>query len=402
MSRSLHKLTDRTIKALKSPGRVSDGGGLYVRVRNADAKAWAFVFRRGDAWTEIGLGPYPAVSLASAREKAAAYRAALASGGDPKAIRAAEKTPKREPTFAEAAADFIASQSPGWRNGKHVDQWRMTLGAAYCAPILEKRVREIGLDDVLAILQPVWQKRPETASRLRGRIERVLDAARVKGWRSDENPARWRGNLDSLLPKAKRKELVKHHPAMAYDAVPGFLKRLREANTIGAMALEFLILTAARSGEVMGATWQEFDLEAGVWTVPALRMKAKKEHRVPLSARALEIVKHLSEARLGDLVFPGMKPGKALSNMTLTAIMRRMGVEAVPHGFRSAFRDWAGDRTAFERETVELALAHEIGNSVERAYRRADALEKRRALMAAWESHCTGNAGAKVLHLQVG
>jgi integrase len=344
----------------------------------------------------MGLGPYPTVSLAAARKRAEECRRLVIEGLDPLASR----DRAAEPTFAEAAADFIATQSPGWRNAKHRYQWEQTLGAAYCAPILDKRVREIGLEDVLAILQPVWQKRPETASRLRGRIERVLDAARVKGWRSGENPARWRGNLDSLLPKRRKRETVKHHPAMAYDDVPGFVERLRHSDSVGAKALEFLILTAARSGEVLGAVWSEFDLEAGLWTIPAARMKAKKEHRVPLSARALEIVKHLSEAQLGNLVFPGMKPGKPLSDMTLTAIMRRMDVGAVPHGFRSSFRDWAGDRTAFDRETVELALAHEIGNSVERAYRRRDALEKRNALMTAWAEHCDRQEAGNVVLLR--
>jgi len=381
-------MTDRRLKALADPGRYGDGGGLYIRVRGADAKAWAFLYRHGGAWNEIGLGPYPAVSLARAREIAAEYRTALASGGDPKAIRDAEKTPKREPTFAEAAADYMKALAPGWRNAKHRYQWEQTLGPDYCGPIIGKRVADVGLDDVLAVLQPVWQTKPETASRLRGRIERVLDAAKVRGWRTGENPGRWRGNLDSLLPKRRKRETVVHLPAMPFDDVPAFVARLRQSDAISARALEFLILTAARSGEVLGATWGEMDLDAGLWVIPKERMKAKKEHRIPFSGRALAIVKELSETQLGDLVFPGMKPGKPLSAMTLTMAMRRMGVEGVPHGFRSAFRDWAGDRTSFDRETIELALAHQIGNEVERAYRRTDALAKRKGVMEAWASFC--------------
>lgn len=387
MGRSIHKLTDRTVRALSIPGRVSDGGGLYIRVRNADAKAWAFLYRHGGGWNEVGLGPYPAVSLMRAREIAADYRTALANNLDPKTIRAAEKAEKRERTFSEAVTEYINAIESEWRNPKHRYQWEQTLGSTYCGTILEKRVADIGLEDVLAVLQPIWQTKAETASRLRGRIERVLDYAKVKGWREGENPARWRGNLDSLLPRRKKRETVVHLPAIPYEDVASFVDRLHQSGAIGALALEFLILTVARSGEVLGATWDEIDLDAALWTIPKQRMKAKKEHRVPLSPRALEIVRELSDARVSRFVFPGLKPGKPLSSMTLTMLMRRMGVDAVPHGFRSSFRDWAGDRTSFDRETVELALAHQIGNEVERAYRRADALEKRSRLMEAWAGY---------------
>jgi integrase len=261
----------------------------------------------------------------------------------------------------------------------------MTL-KEYAAPLRPMKLGDIGTDDVLKVLKPLWQAKPETASRLRGRIERVLDAARVKGLRQGENPARRRGHLDALLPKPEKLRRG-HHKALGYADVPGFSASLRASEGVSALALEFLILTAARTGEVLGATWAEFDLGGKLWSVPAARMKAKREHRVPLTPRALDILRKVEKARNGDLVFPGLRRGKPLSNMALAMTLRRLGLDEVTvHGFRSAFRDWCGNETAFPREVAEAALAHVVGDKAEQAYRRGDALDKRRKLMAAWAS----------------
>ena len=337
---------------------------------------------KGGSRHELGLGAYPTVTLAAARAGAAEYRLMIATGRDP----LAEKKKEAEPTFAECADNFLASMEGSWRNSKHRAQWRMTL-AEYCRPIATKRVSAIGTVEVLSVLVPIWTTMPETASRLRGRIERVLDFAKVKGWRSGENPALWRSHLKNVLP-ARRKLTRGHHAAMPYLDVPAFIERLRGLEALSSRALEFLILTAARSGEVLGAKWDEFDFEAGLWTVPAVRMKAGKEHRVPLSKPALAIVKALHELRTSEYVFPGHARGRPLSNMAFAKLLKRMKAgQVTPHGFRSAFRDWAGDTTSFPREVAEQALAHRVGDETERAYRRSDALEKRRKLMAAWADY---------------
>lgn len=384
MTRAIHKLTDRKVRSLSDPARISDGGGLYVRVRNSDSKSWAFVYRSGEKWTEIGLGPYPAVSLQKAREKAAEMRELIAFNKDPRlALKATS-----EPTFKEVAAQVIASMEGEWSNAKHRYQWEQTLGPTYCAKILGMKVSAIGLDDVLSVLTPVWRTKPETASRVRSRIERVLNFAKTKGWRDGENPAMWRGNLENVLSKRDRKKTIVHLAALPYRDVPAFIDRLNETEGVSAKALQFQILTASRTGEVLGATWPEIDLSAGVWTLPKHRMKARKEHRVPLSKAAIRLLKEMSEVQTSEYVFAGQKPNKPLSDMALTMLMRRMKVDAVPHGFRSAFRDWCGDETTFPREIAEAALAHNVGNEVEQSYRRGDALEKRRALMESWADYC--------------
>jgi integrase len=315
----------------------------------------------------------------------------VAAGRDPLAVRAKPTSM----TFADAAAALVESMSPSWRNAKHRAQWTMTL-TVYCVPIAGLAVSEIATDDVLRVLKPLWLTKPETASRLRGRIERVLDFAKARGMRSGENPARWRGHLDALLPK--RQKLTRgHHKAMAFDDVPAFMGKLREREGAAPAALEFAILTAARSGEVLGARWSEMDVDGAVWTVPANRMKGTREHRVPLSSRAVEILKSMSAVRTSEFVFPGMKPEHPLSVMALEMVLRRMKIDATVHGFRSSFRDWSGERTAFPREVAEAALAHLVGDEVERAYRRGDALDKRRGLMEAWASFCAGEHGSKVV-----
>jgi integrase len=396
MVRSLNLLAETTIrkKDLKA-GRYSDGGGLYLRVKKGGTKSWSFIHFKGSGagriWKEAGLGSYPAVSLKDARIAATDCRDRLRRGLEP--IDTEAKAEK--PTFAKCAEDLIAAVGKGWRNAKHRAQWEMTLGDTYCKRIRKKPVDEVDTADILEILKPIWQEKPETAQRLRGRIERVLDAARAGGHRSGENPALWRGHLQHLL--AKRKKLSRgHHAAMPYADVPAFVKRLRASEAMSAKAMDFLILTAARSGEVLGATWPEIEFTEKVWTVPGERMKAGVVHRVPLTDAALAILKPLYEARVSDYVFPGESKRPVdvpLSVMAMTMQMRRMEVgEFTPHGFRSAFRDWAGDETSFPREVAEAALAHKVGDAVENAYRRSDALEKRRKLMAAWSNFLGASA----------
>ncbi|MBQ0820180.1 integrase arm-type DNA-binding domain-containing protein [Microvirga sp. HBU67558] len=381
MARQLHTLSARTVATLTKPGRHSDGGGLYLNITASGARSWVFMWKADGKRREMGLGALRDVPLAKARERAAEARQKLADGVDP--IAARDNKPQVL-TFGEAADALIESMSSSWRNEKHHAQWKMTL-TVYCEPLRAKPVTEIGTEDVLKVLKPLWTTKAETASRLRGRIERVFDFARARGQGSGENPARWRGHLEAVLPK--RAKLTRgHHKAMPFDEVPEFLVALREREGIAARALEFAILTAARSGEVFGALWDEVDLEARVWTVPAARMKAGREHRVPLSARAVEILREMEQKRLSNLVFPGIKPKRPLSTMALEMVLRRMKVDVTVHGFRSAFRDWAGERTHFPREVAEAALAHLVGDAVERAYRRGDALEKRRKLMDAWSS----------------
>jgi integrase len=342
-----------------------------------------FLYRRHGKPTEIGLGSARDVTLARARELARQARANLAEGINPKDVRKGSK----QATFGECADRVIEAMRPSWRNEKHAAQWKMTL-LHYAAPLRHLPVNKIDTDEVLSVLKPLWNAKPETASRLRGRIERVLDAAKAQGLRSGENPARWRGHMDQLLPKRPR--LTRgHHAAMAYLAVPGFVSNLQSRSAVAALALEFAILTAARSGEVLGARWNEFDVHRAVWTVPAERMKAAREHRVPLSPRALRIVTDLEDSRTSDFVFSGEKAGRPLSGMSLEMVLRRMKVEgATVHGFRSSFRDWAAECTNFPNEVCEAALAHVIGNKAEAAYRRGDLFDKRRKLMDAWAAYC--------------
>ncbi|WP_394888016.1 tyrosine-type recombinase/integrase [Mesorhizobium sp. AaZ16] len=385
MTRTLHKLSDVSIKAEKKPGRHSDGGGLYLNVSPSGSKSWLFMWTRDRKRREMGLGSYPVVTLAKARSKAGDCRAAVEEGKDP----IAEKAKEAEPTFGECADRYIASIKTEWRNAKHEYQWNQTL-TSFCETIRPKRVSEIKTDDVLKVLTPIWQEKNETASRLRGRIERVLDYAKVKGWRSGENPAVWRGHLRNILPK--RQKLQRGHlPAMPYVKIPVFVRRLRTAEAMAARALEFTILTVARSGEVTFARWPEIDFDKKLWNVPKERMKAGKPHTVPLSDRATELLEQLSEARTSEFIFPGERKDMPLSNMAMLMLLRRLKVNDITvHGFRSGFRDWCGDETSFPREVAEAALAHKVGNEVERAYRRSDALEKRRKLMQAWADYLEG------------
>lgn len=380
MARTLHKLSDVAVKAEKASGRHSDGGGLYLWVSPSGSKSWLFMWARDGKRREMGLGAYPTVSLAKARARAVDCRSAVEEGRDP----IAEKAREAEPTFGECADKYIATIKSEWRNAKHEYQWNQTL-TSFCESIRPKRVSTITTEDVLEVLAPIWQAKAETASRLRGRIERVLEFAKVKGWRSGENPAAWRGNLRNLLPKRQRLQRG-HQPAMPYAEIPAFTARLRKAEAMAARALEFTILTVARSGETLGATWPEIDFKGNLWNVPKERMKAGAPHTVPLSVEALAILKALHEQRQEGQQFIFTRDSEnPLSNMAMMMLLRRMKqTEITVHGFRSGFRDWCGDATTFPREVAEAALAHKVGDAVERAYRRSDALEKRRKLMQAW------------------
>lgn len=389
MARGAKRLSALDVKAKSEPGRYADGDGLYLRVWPNGSKSWVFLWMRDGRRREKGLGAYPLVSLAGAREKTEAARRAVSDGRDPidEALPVKAEAPK---SFADAVDAFLASQSSGWKNAKHRAQWEMTLGDTYCASLRKSAVGDIGTPEVLAVLSPVWKKKPETASRLRGRIERVLDFAQVQGWRSGENPARWRGHLKIALPS--RQKLTRgHHAAMPYTEVPAFVQRMRALPGLSARGLELLILTAARSGEVMNAAWGEFDLAKALWTVPAERMKAGRIHRVPLTPAAVAVLQRMEPGQPTDLIMPGERKRRPMSNMAFAMLMRRMKVgHFTPHGFRSAFRDWAGDETEFPRELAEAALAHTVGDQTERAYCRSDALERRRQLMDAWAAFCGG------------
>ena len=382
MARGLHRLPSRTIETAK-PGRHADGGGLYLIVDKSGARRWAFMFWRDRKPTEIGLGsPIKGVDLPMARQRAAECRRLQVLGQDPSNWKVSARL---APTFDALAEDVIAALEGGWRNDKHKAQWRATL-KSYCKPIAAKAVDTIGTDDVLAVLRPIWTAKAETAARLRGRIEKVLDAAKAKGFRQGDNPARWRGHLDHLL--AKQQKLCRgHHAAMAWSDVPGLVQDLRALGNSSALALEFTILTAARTGEALGAVWSEIDLEAKVWTVPAERMKGAREHRVPLTDRACAILTEIKALATGKHVFPGTKYNRPLAPMTMDNLLKRITKAGFTvHGFRSSFKDWATEATSFPNELSEAALAHVTGSQVERAYRRTDALERRRALMDAWEA----------------
>lgn len=377
-----NRLTARKVETAK-PGKYEDGQGLRLVVSPSGARKWVFRFMRAGKRVEMGLGSVPAVSLAQARERAADARKLVKAGKDPIAARRAERA-GGVPTFGKMADHLIESIEHGFRNAKHRYQWRQTL-TQYAKPLRPKPVDAITTEDVLECLKPIWATKAETASRVRGRIERVLDAAAARGLRSRDNPARWRGHLSALLPKRQR--LTRgHHAAMPFSELAEFVARLRSMDGIGARALEFTILTAARTGEVIDARWSE--IEGKVWIIPATRMKAGREHRVPLSQRALEILSEIDHGRTGDFVFPGSRRGRPISNMAMRMTARRAGIDYTVHGFRSAFRDWAGECTNFPREVAEAALAHVVGDATERAYRRGDALEKRRALMDAWAKFC--------------
>lgn len=396
MARETEKLDAAKVKNLKKePGMHADGGGLYLQVKNGGA-SWVLRYQLSGRARWMGLGPLTLYGLKEARAKALDARRLRHEGTDPvDAKRLARAKLRLEAakaiTFTDAAAQYIASHKAAWRNSKHVDQWSTTL-ATYVEPVFGKLpVQSVDTALVLKALEPIWNTKPETASRLRGRIEAILDWARVRCFREGENPARWRGHLDKLLPARGKVRRIVHHAALPYAELPDFIAALQAQDGTAACALEFAILTAARTGEVIGATWSEIDLGSKVWTVPGERMKAGKEHRVPLSERAIEILTGLkpTHAEQTGFVFQGRKPGTALSNMAFLMLLRRMNRDDLTgHGFRSTFRDWAAERTNFPSEAAELALAHTISDKVEAAYRRGDMFERRRRLMADWAKFC--------------
>jgi integrase len=393
MARKINRLNARVVATITKCGRHADGGGLYLSISPNGGRRWVFLYRWLGKPTEIGFGSARDVTLARARELAAQARAKLAERDNPKEAR----KPSEAATFGDCADRLVEAMRPSWRNARHIAAWEMTL-RNYAAPLRRLPVDKIATDDVLSVLKPHWNDKPETASRLRGRIERVLDAAKAQGLRTGENPARWRGHLDQLLPK--RQSITRgHYAAMHYDDVPTFMSKLRSKHSAAALALEFVVLTAARCGEAVGARWQEFDLENAMWTVPVSRMKAGREHRVPLSQRALTILKVMHEHRDRDFVFPSARhPGKSLAVRTLWRVVRGMEIsDATVHGFRSAFRDWAAECTNFPSEVCEAALAHSVANKVEAAYRRGDLFEKRRTLMDAWATYCVTPKAGKVV-----
>jgi len=388
---ALHKLSTLKLRTTR-PGRYSDGGGLYLKVSinpttGEARRSWIYRFEHNGRERFMGLGSLNDVTLAEARERATAARRLHRDGQDPIDAREAARTAKRleatrAMTFSQCAEAYINAHKVGWRSTEHLQQWIGSL-RRYVAPVIGALpVQQIDVALVMKTLQPIWQSKTETASRLRGRIEAVLDWATASGFRTGENPARWKGHLENLLPPATKVQRVKHLPAMPYSAVGAFLIELRERSGLGSRALEFTILTATRSGESLEARWSEIDFEAKVWTIPAERTKGHREHRVPLAPRALEILRSLP--RSGDRVF----------RLTHTAMWEETPSGVTVHGFRSSFRDWCAEQTNFPREVAEAALGHLVGDSTERAYRRGDVLEKRRRLMEAWAAYCQKAAPA--------
>jgi integrase len=399
---AIHKLTSRKIETAK-PGKYEDGGGLRLVVSNAGARNWVLRFTINGKRREMGLGSLPDVGLAEARDKATEYRKQAKNGVDP--IEARQTEPEKTPTFTTCAARYIRAHRRGWKNAKHARQWVSTL-KTYARPAIgSKKVNAIATEDILKILSPIWTSKTETAKRVQGRIENILDYAAAHKYRDPLNPARWRGHLDKLLPRPSRVKKVTHHPAMAHTEVPAFMKELSNNSSVSALALRFLILTATRTNEVLQAQWSEIDLEAAVWTIPAERMKARREHRVPLSDVTLNILDALPRVEGNPYVFTGTHQGRPLSNMALLQLMRGMGYGVncergayVPHGFRSSFRDWSGEVSSFPRDVAEMALAHVIENKVEAAYRRGDLFEKRRKMMQEWAAYLDKlTTGAKVI-----
>lgn len=398
--RQKDRLSARTVTNTRTPGYHADGGGLYLQVSPSGTKSWVFRYTLAGKAREMGLGPEHTVRLAEARQRAAACRLLLVDGIDPIEARNAKRAgdalnAARSITFSECAEAYIKAHRAGWRNAKHAAQWVTTLDD-YAAPVIGAvSVQAVDTPLVMKILEPMWQDKTQTANRLRGRIEAVLDWAKAREYREGDNPARWRGHLDQLLPKPRKVAKVEHLAALPYEQMGEFMEALRAQGGIAARALEFLILTAARTGEVASAKWEEVDLNAALWTIPAARMKAHREHRVPLSPRAVTLLKGLEAKRQSDYVFPGKKEGVPLSSTAMLELLKRMDrTDMTVHGFRSTFRDWTSERTSHPREVCEMALAHAVGDKVEAAYRRGDLFEKRRRLMVDWAKHCERREGA--------
>jgi len=406
------KLNAAKLRTLTKPGTYGDGAGLYLQVRRAERRSWLYRFKLHGKPHLMGLGTLADVSLAEARDAAAAARKLVRQGIDPISRRRAERADAAERTglntFAEVADAYIAAHEASWRNAKHRQQWRNTLDT-YARPVLGNLgVAIVDTGAVMRVLEPIWREKPETASRLRGRIESVLDYATARGWRTGDNPARWRRHMDNLLPSRAKIARVEHHAALPWRQIGAFMADLAKQEGVGALALRFAILTAARTGEVIGARWSEIDMPAAVWTVPAGRMKAGREHRVPLSDSALDVLRQAAKLALKQdpaaFVFPGGKAGKPLSSMAMLMLLRRMERgDLTAHGFRSTFRDWCAEATNYPREIAEAALAHTLRDKTEAAYQRGDLMEKRQRLMSEWATYCAKPAPAgEIVPLRVG
>jgi integrase len=397
------KLNARRVETLTAPGRYGDGDNLYLVLSPNGGKRWVLIYRYGGRRVEMGLGSAApgGVTLANARLKAAEARRVLSEGRNPLAVkRETERAARAIPTFGEAADQYIASHIGKFRNEKHAAQWQTTLGEAFCRALRPLRVDEVDTEAVLETLKAHWSRVPETASRLRGRIEAVLSAATVLGHRSGPNPAAWRGHLEMLLP-ARQKLTRGHHAALPYDSVPDFMVGLKARDGLAARALELTILTACRTSEVLGARWEEIDFEKKIWTIPAVRMKAGHAHRVPLSGAVMELIATIPKLEGNPHVLPGLRRGKSLSCTAMLMQLRRMGrADITPHGFRSSFRDWAAETTSFPHSTCEHALAHRISDKADSAYRRGDELERRRDLMETWARWCVPAATGNVVVLR--
>lgn len=394
MARTVEKLSALAVARAKEPGYYGDGAGLYLQVSKGGTKSWIFRFTIAGKQREMGLGALHTVTLGQAREKAKACRESLLEGVDPLEARNSAKLSAaleraKTVTFDHCAAEYIAAHRTSWKNKKHEVQWTSSL-RNYASPVIGSLpIAEVDTALVMKVLQPIWQTKTETATRVRSRIENILDWATVSKFRAGENPARWRGHLENLLADPGKVAKVEHHPALPWQDIGNFMAGLRQVGGVAARALEFAILTAGRSAEIRGALWSEVDLDAGVWTVPKERMKAGREHRVPLSSAALALLKAMPD--VGNHIFPGQRGDAPLSDMSLTAVLRRMDRgDITVHGFRSTFRDWCAESVgnSFPREVCEHALAHRLPDKVEAAYRRGDLIEKRKVLMQVWADYC--------------
>ncbi|MDP7144342.1 MAG: integrase arm-type DNA-binding domain-containing protein [Pseudomonadales bacterium] len=398
MARKLERLSALKVRKANKPGMIADGGGLYLRIGPTGAKSWIYRYMIEGRSTDMGLGPLHTISLAEARVVAAQCRQLKHNGIDPKAHRddvrhEARLSSYRSITFEACAIEYIESHRAAWKNPKHAKQWQSTISTYALPKFGNLPVQQVDTEEVLGCLKPIWLEKAETATRLRGRIEAILDWAKVKGYREGENPAHWKGHLDNLLPSPAKIKNVNHHNALPYIEMPQFMRDLQQMEGMGARALEFTILTAVRTGETIGARWGE--IRDDLWIIPGERMKGGKEHRVPLSEAVRSLLDGLP--RTDDFVFRGQRPNKGLSNMAMLTLLRRMNREDITvHGFRSTFRDWAEDRTNTPREIKELSLAHQVGSQVEAAYRRSDLLDKRRDLMDLWAQYCTDQSGQVV------
>ena len=387
-------LTSKKVERKKTPGRYFDAHGLYLQVRNADNKSWLLRYERDGKERWHGLGPVHAFNLKEARLRARKVRQLLADGVDPIDNRRAERAARaleaaKAMTFKQCAEAYIAANEGAWKNAKHAAQWASTLKTYVYPHIGHLAVADVDTGLVLKCIEPIWRDKTETASRVRGRVESILDWATVRKYRTGDNPARWLGHLEHVLPSKGKLAKVNHHAALPYAELPDFIRRLREREGMAARALELAILTAARTGEIIGTRWDEIDLDDKVWTIPAGRMKGGREHKVTLSERAIQLLRALPTEEGNPHIFIGPRPGSGLSNMSMTAVLRRMGHgDITVHGMRSSFRDWAAERTNYPNHVVEMALAHAVADKVEAAYRRGDLLKKRFALAEAWARFC--------------